>query len=209
MSEDQFRLFSEHPVVASVILESVNRLGAVAEIVLFHHEYINGKGFPNGLARKQIPLGSRILLVASEYARIMEVWPRDMKKLIGTARRHFNADVWQTFKVTDNPEEIVEEAAEKKILMEANQKYDVEVVSALIKTLRKSKHVLPTFTVELEKLEPGMVLIEDLRMQDGRLLLTKGTKFKSSTVASIRAIGERGLIADRLTVNIPDREEAE
>lgn len=209
MTEEQKQMFNEHPVIASIILENVGKLSQVAEMILFHHEYMNGEGFPNGLKGQQIPLGSRILLAASEYCRIVETWPRDMQKLMNVARRQFDPEVWKTFSVSDDPEAIIEEVAEKKILMEANQKYDVEVVSALIKTLRKTRKIMPTYTLGLEKLKAGMVLMEDLRLTDGRLLLTKGTKLKDASIVSIRSIGERGLINARLSVSFPQEEQGE
>jgi hypothetical protein len=49
-----------------------------------------------------------------------------------------------------------------------------------------------------------MTLMEDLRLNDGRLLLTKGTKLKETTIQSIQSIAERGMIADKLVVSIPD-----
>ncbi|MEJ2038228.1 MAG: response regulator [Desulfosarcinaceae bacterium] len=207
MSEEQLRMFNEHPVIGSIILESVDRLGPVAEMILFHHEHVNGQGFPNGLTRQQIPLGSRILLVASDYVRIVETWPRDLQKLMSMARRHFDPEVWKSFMVSDDPEAIIEEAAEKTILMEANQRYDMEVVSALIKSLRKAKKVLPTYSLSLTELKEGMMLMEDLRLTDGRLLLTKGTKLKGTSIASIKSIGERGLLTGHLNVSVPGEEQ--
>ena len=41
--------------------------GPVAEIILAHHERIDGKGYPNGLVGEQIPLASRIISVADTY----------------------------------------------------------------------------------------------------------------------------------------------
>ena len=204
MSEEQLRIFSEHPVIGSIILESVEKLAEVGEIVLFHHEFINGRGFPNGLRNEQIPLGSRIILAVSDYLGVVSTWPRDTKKLIAYTRRHFDASVWKTFTVSDDPEAIIEEAAEKKLFLEANQKYDPEVVSALVKVIRKSKHIDPSYSIDLENIEGGMVLMEDLRLNDGRLLLSKGTKLKETTVQSIRSIGERGMIPNKLVVSIPD-----
>ena len=41
--------------------------GPVAEIILAHHERIDGDGYPNGLAGEQIPLAARIISVADTY----------------------------------------------------------------------------------------------------------------------------------------------
>ena len=204
MNDDQFRMFSEHPVIGSIILESVDKLADVGEIVLFHHEHVNGKGFPNGLRNAQIPLGSKILLAVSDYLNIVTTWPKDARKLIAYTRRHFDASVWKTFTISDDPEVIIEEAAEKKLLIAVNQKYDLEVVSALIKVIRKSKNIDPSYTVSLQDLKAGMALMEDLRLNDGRLLLTKGTRLKEATVESIQSIAERGMIPDKLVVSIPE-----
>jgi adenylate cyclase len=204
MSPEQYRIFSEHPVIASIILEGVEKLADVGELVLFHHEQVNGQGFPNGLRSSQIPLGSKIILAVSDYLSVISNWPRDTRKLINYTRRHFDASVWKTFTVSDDPEVILEEAAEKKLLIDSNQKYDMEVVSALIQVIRKSKNIDPSYTIGLGEIKAGMVLMDDLRLNDGRLLLTKGTRLKESTIQSIHTIGERGMIPDKLVVSIPE-----
>jgi response regulator RpfG family c-di-GMP phosphodiesterase len=204
MSPEQYRMFSEHPVIGSIILESVEKLADVGELVLFHHEQVNGEGFPNGLRNSQIPLGSKILLAVSDYMSIITTWPRNARKLINYTRRHFDSSVWKTFTVSDDPEVIIEEAAEKKLLIDSNQKYDMEVVSALIQVIRKSKNIDPSYTIGLDEIKAGMVLMDDLRLTDGRLLLTKGTRLKESTIQSIQTIGERGMIPDKLVVSIPE-----
>lgn len=203
MSDEQYRLFREHPVIGSVILDSVDKLADVGELVLFHHEYVNGQGFPNGLRKSQIPLGSRIISAASDYLGITSTWPRDARKLVRYTRRYFDASVWKSFTVTDDPEVTIEEAAEKKLLIESNQKYDMDVVTALIKVIRKSKNIDPSYAINLKEIKAGMVLMEDLRLNDGRLLLTKGTKLKETTTQTIQSIGERGMLPDKVVVSIP------
>ena len=38
------------------------------DIIVAHHEYLNGSGYPEGLAGDKIPMGARIVAVAEEYA---------------------------------------------------------------------------------------------------------------------------------------------
>jgi hypothetical protein len=204
MNLEQDHIFREHPVIGSIILENVEKLAGVGEIVLFHHEQVNGQGFPNGLRGSQIPLGSRIVHAVSDYLSVIATWPRDARKLINYTRRHFDASVWKSFTLSDDPDVIIEEAAEKKLLVDSNQKYDMDVVSALIQVIRKSKNIDPSYTVGLQEIQIGMVLMEDLRLNDGRLLLTKGTRLKETTIQSIQTIGERGMIPDKLVVSIPE-----
>jgi len=41
--------------------------GPVAEAILYHHERIDGRGYPAGLIGQEIPLASRILAICSTY----------------------------------------------------------------------------------------------------------------------------------------------
>lgn len=50
-----------HPEVSFNILSAVPQYAAIGEIVLAHHERIDGNGYPSGLRDHQIPLGSQIL----------------------------------------------------------------------------------------------------------------------------------------------------
>ncbi len=204
MSEEEFRLFSQHPVIASICLESVEKLVEVGEIVLFHHENYDGSGFPNGLKGDQIPLGARIILPVSDYCRIVDTWPREIDKLISKIRRHFDASVWKSFTLDDDPEQVVEDAAQQMLLREVNRKYDLEVVNALIKKIREVKKVSPTCIIETAKLAPGMVLMEDLRLKDGRLLLTRTTRLKASAIEAISKIAARGMLPEKIKVAIED-----
>ena len=49
------------------MLKDLGMYGPVAEIVLAHHERIDGRGYPNGLAEEQIPEIAKIISVAEVY----------------------------------------------------------------------------------------------------------------------------------------------
>jgi response regulator RpfG family c-di-GMP phosphodiesterase len=204
MTEEQYRMYCEHPIIASITLEGDDALVGAGEIVLYHHEQMNGKGFPNGLAGDQIPIGSRIILAVSDYCRILTTWPRDMRKLLNYARRHLDADDWKRFTFSENSEAIIEESAVKILLKDTEKKYDAAIVKALIRVVHKNKNIDPADMVEVEALESGMVLMDDLRLDGGRLLLTKGTKLESKTIASLQNMEMRGVIPHTLYVSVPD-----
>jgi putative nucleotidyltransferase with HDIG domain len=64
LSEVEFRLIREHPEVAWGILNTIDFPWPVAEIVVQHHERIDGSGYPKGLHKEEILLEARILAVA-------------------------------------------------------------------------------------------------------------------------------------------------
>ncbi len=53
----------KHPQIGYDILQSIEFLAPAAEIVLCHQERWDGKGYPNGLAGSDIPLGARIFAI--------------------------------------------------------------------------------------------------------------------------------------------------
>jgi putative nucleotidyltransferase with HDIG domain len=57
----------QHPVISAEIMRPVEFLGEAAEIVRHHHEHIDGSGYPDRLKDGEIPLGSRVVLVADAF----------------------------------------------------------------------------------------------------------------------------------------------
>ena len=64
LSEDEFALIAQHPVIGSEILRDVDFLGEGKLVVRHHHERWDGRGYPDGLAGEAIPLAARVFAVA-------------------------------------------------------------------------------------------------------------------------------------------------
>lgn len=63
----EWRTITEHPKIGQVVLEQAGAIRDAAEIVLHHHEWFDGRGYPYGLKETEIPLGSRIVAIADAY----------------------------------------------------------------------------------------------------------------------------------------------
>ncbi len=64
LTDIEYMLVKEHPVVGYEILKKVDFPWPIARIVLQHHERINGSGYPDGLKGDEIMIEARILAVA-------------------------------------------------------------------------------------------------------------------------------------------------
>ena len=53
-----------HPWIGRMILSNMNFNESVLDYVWYHHERVDGKGYPCGLCNEEIPLGARIISVA-------------------------------------------------------------------------------------------------------------------------------------------------
>lgn len=64
LTRDEFALVKDHPLVASDVLKGTDLPESVIQIVLEHHERLDGSGYPEGLSGGEISLEARILAVA-------------------------------------------------------------------------------------------------------------------------------------------------
>lgn len=67
LTEEEWVIMRTHPRAGCDILLAVDFLAPVAEMVYSHHERYDGGGYPRGLAGEQIPLGSRIFMIADAF----------------------------------------------------------------------------------------------------------------------------------------------
>ena len=64
LTDLEFGLIKMHPQTGYEVLEAIEFLWPVAQIVLQHHERMDGSGYPQGLSGDDIILEARILAVA-------------------------------------------------------------------------------------------------------------------------------------------------
>jgi len=92
LNDPEWRIVSEHPKIGQVILEQAGALRDAATIVLHHHEWYDGRGYPHGLAGEEIPVGARIVAIADAYEAMVAGRPyRDAithEAAIQELRRH-------------------------------------------------------------------------------------------------------------------------
>jgi HD-GYP domain-containing protein (c-di-GMP phosphodiesterase class II) len=75
LSDSEERLMRNHPAWGAELVSGVPGLQAVALIVRHHHEWVDGSGYPSGLAGVRIPVASRIMAVCDAYGAMTEERP--------------------------------------------------------------------------------------------------------------------------------------
>lgn len=115
----------KYPAVGEKILSHLPELSDVVPVVRHHHEHWDGSGYPDGLAGDDIPLLSRIVLVAEAYdaitsdrpyrrARSQRVGLREIHK---EAARQFCPRVAHAFLDTAREGELVEDRSLSDIIL--------------------------------------------------------------------------------------------
>lgn len=117
LTKDEYETMKGHSEVGARILGGVPGMEGVADIVLYHHEMIDGRGYPEGLAGDVIPLGARIVAVADTWVSLIEDRPYRKGRALDKARA-------EMFRV-------------------AGQQLDADAVTALFEMIDKEQPGMP------------------------------------------------------------------
>jgi HD-GYP domain-containing protein (c-di-GMP phosphodiesterase class II) len=67
LDKDEFEEMKKHPILGQEIMEKVTQLKDVIPGMRYHHERLDGKGYPDGLSGNKIPLVAKIIAVADAF----------------------------------------------------------------------------------------------------------------------------------------------
>ena len=106
LSDDEWKVMKQHPSIgAEKVLMPNPALRDLIPIVKYHHERIDGKGYPEGLTNGSIPLAAKIVAIADTYHALISDRPyrrgMDIEKAISIleegAGTQWDADLIRTF----------------------------------------------------------------------------------------------------------------
>jgi len=67
LTQEEFVIMSSHADIGSRMLEGIRFLSKAQPIARHHHETLDGRGYPDGLAGEAIPLGARIVCAVDAF----------------------------------------------------------------------------------------------------------------------------------------------
>jgi diguanylate cyclase (GGDEF)-like protein/putative nucleotidyltransferase with HDIG domain len=70
LNPDEWETMKSHVRFGAKILDPLTPLARIRDMVLHHHEYYDGSGYPDALGGEKIPLGARIIAIADAYDTI-------------------------------------------------------------------------------------------------------------------------------------------
>ncbi len=95
LTDLEYEKIREHPLKGAKILMHMNSMKDIVNMVKYHHERPDGRGYPEGLKGEEIPLGARILAIADTFDAMtsnrpyrkgmnIELVKEEVKKYAGT-----------------------------------------------------------------------------------------------------------------------------
>ena len=67
LTKEEFEIIKQHPIIGTRIIEPIKPLQKILPGMRHHHERYDGRGYPDGLKGREIPLFGRIISVADTY----------------------------------------------------------------------------------------------------------------------------------------------
>lgn len=126
LSEEDRIDLARHPVIGEREASRVGADRAAQLLVRWHHEWWNGRGYPDAMCREDIPLAARILRVADSYAALTDARPfrsalnkeRAKKEIVDRAGIEFDPAVVKAFLAVGPIEELDSFAATRGLSSE-------------------------------------------------------------------------------------------
>ena len=104
LSDTEFDLVKHHPAAGAKILRENGASSEVQDIALYHHEKVNGSGYPHGLTTDAISLLARMGAICDVYDAVTseraykKAWnPADAIRQMASWEGHFDKKVFNTF----------------------------------------------------------------------------------------------------------------
>jgi len=127
LSADERALIQSHPSVGESLARRSLSLSSALPGILYHHERFDGRGYPNGLARDDIPICARIIAIADAYdAMISHRHYREppgrrtaLRELELGAGRQWDPELVRTFLTLEAQGHLGEENVEPELVAKA------------------------------------------------------------------------------------------
>lgn len=154
--------FNTHPLIGAEIVSKVTRFAPLVLGIKHQNENIDGTGIPDHLAGDDIPISARILRVVKDFDFLIAGKENKAKMTINNAEKWIKdkTDIW----------------------------YDKSVIDVFMKMLAKrnedDSHM--QYSVGVETLRSGNVLLEDLILNNGNTMLKAGQEINTKMIEKLR-----------------------
>jgi putative nucleotidyltransferase with HDIG domain len=75
LTDEERKVIEAHPVIGAEIIKPIAAFRELRPLILYHHELLDGSGYPDGLSGESIPMMVRVLTVADVFDALVSDRP--------------------------------------------------------------------------------------------------------------------------------------
>ncbi len=173
MINNERQLYQAHPGMGARIIGEIEIMKPAALLVGMHHEQVNGKGFPDGLAGDDIPIGAQLISAASIYDNMVHKGKITLDDIPG------------------------------KLQQIRGYLLSPQVVDLLLEINLARQHDMARQTDEermLDDLTAGMVLAANVRMKTGAFVMAADTELDDYGIDKLNHFYTVGAITNKVLI---------
>jgi len=158
--------FSTHPLIGAEIIGKVKRFSSLTGNIKHQNENVDGTGLPDHLSGEHIPVGARIIRVVKDFDFLIAGKQNDKKMPIA------NAQAWIKDRI--------------------GTWYDRAIVNAFLEILAKrdDEDSEIEYSVGIETIKSGDIVLEDLILHNGNLMLKAGQEINTAMINKLKEYEE-------------------
>lgn len=165
LTDEEYEIMKKHTTIGHKICMDDLKLRPYAAGTIYHHEALNGTGYPNALIKKDIPYEGQIIRVADEYDAIVS--KRQYKSHIG---------IIDTLKILIDECKPIQDPDNYRVPVKDKKvgKNNPIVVKALIKVvIDDTEYEISCVMDYLKELKPEIQRLEEVEKYDKKRLSSK------------------------------------
>mgnify|MGYP001094772732 CR=1 FL=1 len=183
LTDEEYEIMKTHTTIGYKICMADMKLRPYANGTLYHHEALNGTGYPNGATAQEIPLEGKIIRVADEFDAIVS--KRQYKSHVGIS---------DTLKILFD--EITPPAVSKKSIDKLN-KIDPKIFKALVKNvIEDTEYEIGCLMDYIDYIDENIKRLHQIQLYNASLIDAKKDHQKEYYKKSIELLLDPGETLD-------------
>ena len=173
MINDERQWYQSHAEMGYRIIGEIEIMKPAALLVRMHHEQYNGKGFPDGVAGDDIPIGAQLISAASIYDNLTAKGKVPLQNI---------PDHLQRFRGYQLSPQVVD----LLLALNVNRQHEQD--------LKNNRELT------LDELEAGMVLAANVHMKTGAFVMAADTQLNDYAIDKLKQYHTIGTITDKVLI---------
>lgn len=195
-SEEQ-KIYYKHPELGKQLLSVNSNFDSIGNIILQHHEKLDGNGFPNHLVGSEIHIGAQIISVVDFYHNAVFRRKRDRTQISESSLSAING----TALVTQSQKRSTQ--AVQYLLSKRKTVYNAEVVDFFVRMVEYDRENLSEQTIlrcSVHQLTEDMIIAQDYYTTYGLLIVAKGEHVKPHIRNALIKFANNGEVPPKILV---------